>query len=98
MNVLLVCQGGMSSSFIVKKIKDAFIKNGEEIQIVSKASMEIVDYLDWADIILVSPSVLYAVEEINEVCQEGGIAPITIPMDLYGRMDGDAIRKLILGS
>jgi len=58
-NILLVCQGGMSSSFLVKKIHEAFTKNQEEIQIISKASMEIVDYIDWADIILVSPSVLY---------------------------------------
>jgi PTS system cellobiose-specific IIB component len=97
-NILLVCQGGMSSSFLVKKIHEAFSKNQEEIQIISKASMEIVDYIDWADIILVSPSVLYAMDEIMEVCQEYGIIPILIPLELYGRMDGDAIRKLIVNS
>lgn len=97
-NILLVCQGGRASSFLVKKIREAFEKNQDEIQIISKASMEIVDYIDWADTILVSPSVLYAMDEIMEVCQEFGINPILIPLEMYGRMDGDAIRKLIINS
>jgi len=37
-------------------------------------------------------------DEIMEVCQEYGIIPILIPLELYGRMDGDAIRKLIVNS
>jgi PTS system cellobiose-specific IIB component len=98
LNVLLVCQGGMSSSFIVKKIKESFEKNGEEIQIISKASMEIVDYIDRMDFILVAPNVLYAMEDIKEVCSEHGITPIIIPMEYYGHMDGDAIRNLIINS
>jgi len=97
-NILLVCQGGMSSSFIVKKIIEAFSKNREEIQVISKAAMEIVDYIALVNCVLVAPNVLYAMEDIKETCQEHGITPTIIPMEVYGRMDGDAIRNLIIHS
>jgi PTS system cellobiose-specific IIB component len=95
-NVLIVCQGGMSSSFLVNKIKEAFIKRGEGIQIIAKASMEIVDYIENVDIVLVAPNVLYEMEDIREICEEHNIVPVILPMELYGRMDGDAIRLFIM--
>lgn len=98
MNILLVCQGGMSSSFVVKKIKEAFKNKGEFIHIISKASMEIVDYIDETDIVLVAPNVLYEIEEIRETCTQHGIIPVILPMELYGRMDGETLRVFIINS
>jgi cellobiose-specific phosphotransferase system component IIB len=35
-------------------------------------------------------------EDIKAVCEPHGLSPVTIPTQYYGRMDGEAIRKLIL--
>jgi PTS system cellobiose-specific IIB component len=98
MKILLVCQGGMSSSFVVKKIKEAFKNKGECVHIISKASMEIVDYIDETDIVLVAPNVLYEIEDIRETCTQHGITPVILPMELYGRMDGEGLRVFIINS
>ena len=98
LNILLICQGGMSSSFVVRKIKEAFENKGEHIHILSKASMEIVDYIEETDIVLVAPNVLYEIEDIRETCTQHGITPVILPMELYGRMDGNALRVFIINS
>ncbi len=96
--VLLICQGGMSSSFVVKKIKQAFAENNEELQITAKSSMEIVDYIDEVNAVLVAPNVSYAMEDIEAVCASRGLEPIIIPMKYYGLMDGNAIREIVINS
>lgn len=94
--VILVCQSGMSSSFIVKAIKKAFDAHDEEIEIQAHAAMELVDYINEVDTVLVAPNVLYMMEDIKSTCEAKGIEPIVIPPQQYGQMDGEAIRKLIV--
>ncbi|MBG0784567.1 MAG: hypothetical protein H0S79_05655 [Anaerolineaceae bacterium] len=94
--VILVCQSGMSSSFIVKAIKKAFDAHNEEIEIHAHAAMELVDFIGEVDTVLIAPNVLYMMSDIESTCQEHHITPIVIPVQQYGQMDGEAIRKLII--
>lgn len=95
-NVILVCQSGMSSSFIVKAIKKAFDAHDEEIDIQAHAAMELEDYIDDVDTVLVAPNILYMLDDVKSVCETQNITPILIPPQPYGQMDGEAIRKLIV--
>lgn len=94
--VLLVCQGGVSSSFVVNKIKAAFKDRGEEVEIHAHAGMELVDYVGDVETVLVAPNILYMIDDVETICKEHGIEPIVIPLEYYGQMDGEAIRKLII--
>lgn len=94
--VLIVCQGGMSSSFVVNKIKKAFNDHDEEIDIHAYAGMELVDYIDTVETVLVAPNILFMMDEIEPICKTRNIEPIIIPTEYYGQMDGEAIRKLII--
>ncbi len=94
--VLIVCQGGMSSSFVVNKIKMAFKDHNEEIDIHAYAGMELVDHIANVDTVLIAPNILYMMDEIEEICATWNIKPIVIPLEYYGQMDGEAIRKLII--
>jgi PTS system cellobiose-specific IIB component len=96
--VLIVCQGGMSSSFVVNKIKAAFRDHNEEIEMHAYAAMELVDYIDEVETVLVAPNVTYMMDNIEATCKAHGMEPIVIPLDYYGQMDGEAIRKLIIDS
>jgi len=94
--VLLVCQGGMSSSFIVKKIKLAFKNHNEQIEIHAYAGIELEDHIEAVDMVLVAPNILYMWDDIASSCKDHGIEPVIIPFEHYGNMDGEAIRDLIL--
>lgn len=94
--VLLVCQGGMSSSFIVKNMRSVFKKYNEEIYIQAVAGMELVDYIEQADIVLIVPNILYMWDDIETVCKDHGIDPVIIPAEYYGNMDAESIRDLII--
>jgi PTS system cellobiose-specific IIB component len=96
--VLIVCQGGMSSSFVVRKTKVAFENHNEEIDIHAYAGLELVDHIDDVEIVLVAPNILYMMDEIERICKARNIRPITIPFEYYGQMDGEAIRNLIIES
>lgn len=93
---MLVCQGGMSSSFIVKKIKLAFRNHNEEIEIHAYAGIELADYIEAVDIVLIAPNILYMWEDVEAICKDHGIEPVIIPFEHYGNMDGEAIRNLII--
>ncbi len=94
--ILIVCQGGMSSSFVVNRIKAAFRNHDENIDIHAYAGMELIDYIDSVETVLVAPNILYMMDEIEKICKTRNIKPIVIPLKEYGQMDGEAIRNLII--
>ena len=96
--VLLVCQSGMSSSFIVNNVCAAFREHGEEIEFASRSAMELVDFVDQVNTILVAPNVTYMFKDIEATCKEHGKVPIVIPLEYYGQMDGAAIREIIIAN
>lgn len=86
----------MSSSFLVKAIEKAFDAHHEEIDIQAHAAMELVDFIQEVDTVLVAPNVLYMLEDIKSACETQNITPLLIPPQQYGQMDGEAIRKMII--
>lgn len=97
-NIVLLCQSGMSSSWVVKKIEQAFHDHGEEINIHAYPAIELVDHIAESDVVLVAPNVLYMIDSVERTCKENGVKAIVIPFEYYGQMDGEAIRKLVVRS
>ncbi len=97
--IVLLCNGGLSTGILVRKMKKAAekIPYGCEILAVPVSSVR---EAAWdADLILLGPQVLYQQETVKRQvdCQVAGIEP-----KAYGKMDGEAVfaqaKKLLDGS
>ncbi len=86
MKILLCCNAGMSSSILVKKIKDAAQKRGMEITIAAVPNSEIRDEVGKWDVCLVGPQLIYAVSTIKA---QLNIPVASVEPRVYAMADGD---------
>lgn len=87
MKILLCCNAGMSSSILVKKIKDAAEKRGMSIEIAAVASAAISDEIGKWDVCLTGPQLSYAVSSIKS---QLNIPVASIEPRTYALADGNA--------
>ena len=88
MKILLCCNAGMSSSILVKKIKDIASQNGEDIEVTAVASSAIKDEVGKWDVCLVGPQMMFAVNSIKE---QLNIPVASIDPRSYAMADGAAV-------
>lgn len=87
MNILVVCNAGMSSSILVKKMRDYAESIGEKIRIEAMSSTYIEDEGGNWDVCLVGPQLMHAVDEIKEILE---IPTQPVEMRIYAMADGKA--------
>lgn len=88
-NILLVCNAGMSTSMLVKKMQDVAEKESVEVMISAKSLTEAKKDLSNVDVILVGPQIRY---ELNNVKSIAGSIPVdAINMQDYGMMNGKKV-------
>ena len=87
--ILLACCGGMSSSLLVNKINIAAEKRGIECKVFAIAESLIPERINEADIVLIGPQVRFMLSKIKQVCDEHNVVVDVIPMEVYGKMDGE---------
>lgn len=91
--IILLCAGGMSTSILVGKMKEAAEKLNIECEIAAYAAESIATTGKDADCILLGPQVTHKLEELKEFVS----CPIAgIDMMVYGMMDGEAAFKQVL--
>lgn len=87
--IVLFCAGGMSTSLLVNKMKEAAKVLGKDYDIaaygLSSSDKEAPD----ADVVLLGPQVRYAVNQLRK--QYPGKAIEGIDMKAYGTMNGKAV-------
>lgn len=97
--IVLFCAGGMSTSMLVKRMKEAAAAEGhDDWEITAYAQIEAKDKAADADAILIGPQIRFAKSKIQEACP--GVPIDAIDMKIYGRMDGKGaleIAKKLLG-
>ena len=86
MKILLCCNAGMSSSILVKKIREAAEKRGMEITIQAVANAGIKDEVGKWDVCLVGPQLMYAV---SNIISQLNIPVASIEPRTYALADGD---------
>lgn len=86
MKILLCCNAGMSSSILVKKMKDAADKKGEDLEIKAVASAGIKDEVGKWDVCLVGPQLVFAVNTIKE---QLNIPVAAVEARIYAVADGE---------
>ena len=91
MKILLCCNAGMSSSILVKKIREAAEKNNQEVFVEAVANAAIKDEVGKWDVCLVGPQLVYAVDSIRT---QLNIPVQSIEPRAYALADGDAVLKV----
>lgn len=96
--IVLLCAAGMSTSALVRKMKDAAKAEGYECDISAHSVLEAKNYQS-ADMILLGPQVRYRLKEVQGELPNNKVE--VIDMKDYGMMNGkavlDHVRKVLEG-
>lgn len=92
--ILLVCSAGMSTSFLVTKMKKAAQEKNLNVDIEAVAEAASKDYVGKADVVLLGPQIKYLEKKIQEEFKETPVRPIN--MVDYGTMNGAKVLEFAL--
>ncbi|CAK9884885.1 MAG: PTS system cellobiose-specific EIIB component [Candidatus Erwinia impunctatus] len=95
--ILLVCAAGMSTSMLVKKMKESADKRSIAVEINALSMAEAKEKIakEGVDIVLLGPQVRFQRKEIEDVVK-GKIPVDVIDMKSYGMMDGESVLNTAL--
>lgn len=88
-NIHLICNGGMSTSLIVNRMKEEAAKQGKEYYIEAFSLAHREDAMNNADVVMVGPQIRHAVKQLEGINSDIPIEVIN--MRSYGMMDSKAI-------
>lgn len=90
-NIYLVCNAGMSTSILVKKMQEAAKKKGLDDVHVEAFSVEILDEkVDTADAVLLGPQIRHMLGDVKKIVN--GKCPVeVVDMRDYGMIRGDKV-------
>ena len=92
--VLVCCGGGMSSSLLMAKTREAIESHGlaDELSVDFYPLQLALARMGECDCVLVAPQVGYAIDRIREAA--GDVPCAVIPPEPYGMMDGERILEI----
>lgn len=95
--IVLLCSAGMSTSMLVKKIREAAVKESYECTVDAYGVSEASNVVPDADCVLIGPQVRFQLDKLKKNYPDKKIE--SIDMMAYGRMDGQKVlaqaKKLI---
>ena len=91
MEILIVCGGGASSSFIAQNVQKEGIARGLDINVEAISETELEDYADGRDAVLAGPHLKYIEDNLVEITSEYGVPFAFISEENYARMNGAGI-------
>lgn len=96
MNIYLVCNAGMSTSILVKKMQEAAAKQNLTDVHIEAFSVEVLDErVDTADVVLLGPQIRHMLGDVKKVV--AGKCPVdVIDMRDYGMIRGDKVLEKAL--
>lgn len=89
-NILLVCNAGMSTSLLVEKIKKYGETQSIEVVVEARPVDDVKSYLAEKDVILLGPQVRFKEKQIKELV-DNQIPVSVIDMSAYGTMNGEKV-------
>ncbi len=88
MVINLFCAAGMSTSVLVRKMREAAEAEGKDATIAAYPFSEMSKYLDETDVALLGPQVGFNLDKAKEACEPKGIPVAVIPSADYGMCNG----------
>lgn len=89
------CAAGMSTSLLVKKIKEAAVKKGIELEIEAYSESEMSKHTD-VDCVLLGPQIQYMIKKAEGIFSEKNIPVSVINTVDYGMMNGESVLNTIV--
>ncbi len=100
-SVLIACAGGISSSLLESKVKQAAAAQGHTLEIHALA-VERIGFINFAarpiDVILIAPQVRFKLKSITEIAAPHGIVVQVVDSMVYGMVDGEKLFEQILAA
>lgn len=95
MNIYLICNAGMSTSVLVKRMREAALSKEIDVHIEA-FSVELLDQIkDQANVVLVGPQIRHMLPAIKKIVNEG--CPVEmINMSDYGLINGKHVLERAL--
>ncbi|WP_300390790.1 PTS sugar transporter subunit IIB [Fusobacterium sp.] len=94
--ILLLCAAGMSTSIIVKKMREVAEKHSLDVEINAVGMGDFIDNIPKYDIFLLGPQIKFKYEEFSEIVNPTGKKVMVIDSMDYGALRGDKILKAAL--
>lgn len=95
--VLLVCSAGMSTDFLVQKLKKAIAEKNVNYDF-SACPLNTTNFRDLIkgfDVLLLAPQVRYRIDEVQALTKELKIPMESIPFQIYGLCDTEKIIAMV---
>lgn len=89
MKIILCCNAGMSTSMLVKKMRDAAAAKGIDADIDACPVSDVEDTAADADVVLLGPQVRYELKKVTKLFPDKPVEAIN-PQD-YGMVRGDKV-------
>jgi len=86
MKILIVCNGGMSSSILMKKMRQAAETAGLDVMIEARPNSGLEDEVGKWDVCLLGPQIVYALEHVKKIL---GIPTASVETRTYALADGE---------
>lgn len=96
MRILLVCNAGMSTSMLVKKIKEAGKMQGLDLEVEALPFSEAERVCSTWDVIMLGPQVRHQLKRIQK--SAGSVPVSVIDMRDYGMMNGANVLRSALAN
>lgn len=97
MNIIMLCNLGMSTGILVKKLEEEAGKRGLEMTVHAYPMVELNDHLEEADAILLGPQIRFALDDVKK--QAADIPVMAIAPQDFGMMNAanvlDQLMKLM---
>lgn len=91
--ILLVCNAGMSTSMLAKKMQAYSDTEKLGFEVTALPVEQGRQLMDTSDVVLVGPQVKFLLKELQEAFPT--IPMAVVPMQAYGLMDGKSVIELV---
>lgn len=89
--IALFCFAGMSTSVLVKRMRDYALERNIDCSVDAFSQTEVADKVQNLDIVLVGPQIKYLKKRIEEICEPYGVKVMVISDIDFGRMDAKKV-------
>lgn len=97
MKILLMCAVGMSTSLLVTKMQNHAKEIGKsDIYIKAEPVEDLEKFVDEYDVFLLGPQIKYKEKWVKSIVEPKGKKAVSIPPQVYGRLDGKQTLELAL--